>query len=115
MILAKASVCLQCVRFFSVGRDKAFWTVHIFLFINILYFGAVWVASGLECVPRAKIWNPALPGKCINYTAYDLVTGVFNLVSDVLMFLYPLVRVWKLQMSHTRKRAVSGIFLIALL
>lgn len=98
-----------------MGRDKTFWTIHIFLFINVLYFVAVWIVSGLKCVPRAKIWNPALPGKCINYPAYEAVTGAFNLVSDLLMLLYPLVRVWKLQMSRTRKRGVSAVFLIALL
>ena len=115
ILLAKASICLQCLRFFSVGRDKAFWTIHIFFLINVLYYVTVWIFGIVRCILQSKIWKEAIPDKLINYSAYEVATGVFNLVSDLLMLLYPLVCVWQLQMSLTKKRGASSIFLIALL
>ena len=115
IILAKASVCLQCLRLFAVGRDKAFWTIHIFLFVNFSYYAAAMIVDGIHCGSVAENWNPAIPGKCIDGASHDLSTGPINLVSDLLMLLYPLVRVWRLQMSHTKKREAYAIFLIAVL
>ena len=81
----------------------------------MMYFAACLFISIFQCVPRAKVWNPELPGSCVDYQTYILVTGFFNCGSDLLMLLFPLVCVLKLQMSTKRKLGLSAVFLIGTL
>ena len=68
-----------------------------------------------ECTPREKIWNPSLPGTCINIQLSFVITAVINIVSDVTILLLPLAWIWQLQMPVTRKLGVSAVFATGLL
>ena len=76
------------------------------------YFLILAFLSIFQCKPIAKYWDPELPGHCINLSTYFVATGIFNLVSDIVMLLFPIYRTWKLQMSTKRKFGVSAIFFI---
>lgn len=115
IILTKLSICLQYIQIFVVGHDKAFWCIQAFVWVNILYYVICFFIIAFQCVPVAKIWDPERPGHCVNYSVYNVISGVFNSVSDILMLLFPLVRIWTLQMSIERKKGVTAIFLIGLL
>jgi hypothetical protein len=62
------------------------------------------------CVPRKKIWNPEIPGRCIgsvqNYTA----VATWNVLSDFSMLIFPLVTIWNLQIPVERKISISAVF-----
>ena len=68
-----------------------------------------------QCNPRAKFWNPTLPGHCINSDAVDVVTAAINVLSDIVLLLLPLKCVWELQMQSRSKVAVSAVFLTGIL
>lgn len=76
----------------------------------MLYFTACLFITIFQCTPRAKIWNPAIPGTCLNYQAYIFATGIFNVVSDIIMLVFPMICIWNLQMSFKRKLGVSAVF-----
>ena len=78
----------------------------------MLYFVACFFTGIFQCTPRAKIWNPEIPGRCVDYKSFTVVTSVFNLVSDFLMLLFPLICTRRLQMSSKRKLGLSAIFSI---
>lgn len=100
---------------FVVRHGKAFWGIQIFIWVNGLYYAVCFFVSIFQCTPRAKAWNQLLPGSCVNYAAYNVVSGVVNFVSDLFMLLFPLVRIWTLQMSIERKQGVTAIFLVGVL
>ena len=100
------------MHIFVVNRGKEYWCIHIFIWIIVLYFLTLTFFSIFQCKPIAKYWDFELPGHCIDLSGYFVATGIFNLVSDFLMLLFPLYCTWKLQMSTKRKTRVSAIFFI---
>ena len=36
-----------------------------------------------ECTPIKKLWNPTMPGHCVNVTAFFVASGSINVVLDV--------------------------------
>ena len=81
----------------------------------MMYFTVCLFITIFQCTPRAKIWNPELPGTCLNYQTYIVATGIFNVVSDLLMIGFPMICVWNLQMSVKRKLGVSAVFFVGIL
>ena len=65
------------------------------------------------CSPRAKFWDPLLPGTCVNINAVNIITSVINAISDILLLVLPISCVWKLQMSSRKKLGVSAVFATA--
>lgn len=110
--ITKLSICLQFLRIFVVDHGTKFWCIQTFICVNMFYYLARFFISIFQCDPRAKIWNPKLPGHCLNYQAYIFATGIFNVMSDILMLLFPLLCTWNLHMSFKRKLEVSAVFLV---
>ena len=78
----------------------------------MLYFSACLFITIFQCTPRAKIWNPTVPGTCLDYQAFVLSTAIFNVLSDILMLVFPIICIWNLQMSMKRKLEVSAVFFL---
>ena len=76
------------------------------------YFLIFTFFSMFECKPIGKYWKFENPGHCLNMSGYFVATGVFNLVSDIAILLFPLYCTWKLQISTKRKFGVSAIFFV---
>lgn len=110
--LTKLSICLQYAHIFVLNRDKRFWYLQGFMVVNTLYFIACFTVTIFRCSPRAKIWNPELPGTCVEYGIIFLAIGLFNVVSDFLMLVFPISCIWNLQMSTERKLGVSAVFFV---
>lgn len=64
----------------------------------------------LACEPRAKIWDPTVPGKCNNVLAILIFSGSWNVFSDLAILLLPLYVIWRLQLPVKRKLGVSVVF-----
>jgi hypothetical protein len=68
-----------------------------------------------QCHPREKIWNPLIPGSCVDVRASFIFTASVNLVSDIMLLVLPIYFVLQLQMSLNRKIGISAIFASGLL
>ena len=79
----------------------------------MMYYLASFFVSIFRCKPIAKNWNPKLPGHCIDYSPY--YTGIFNMLSDLLMLLFPLFCTWNLKLSTKQKLQVSAVFFVGTL
>ena len=110
--ITKLSICLQFIQIFGLNRNKKFWFLQVFILVNLLYFTATVFITTFQCTPRAKIWNPTIPGTCLNYQAFLLVTGIFNVITDALLLVLPIVSIWNLQMSKKRKLGISAVFVV---
>ncbi|CAL8575083.1 hypothetical protein XPA_001027 [Xanthoria parietina] len=75
-----------------------------------MFYLACMVFRILQCIPREKIWNPSVPGTCINSTAGILSSAIVNTISDFLLLVLPLDTIWRLQMPQNKKWQVSAIF-----
>lgn len=80
------------------------------LIVNSAFYVAAFFLEIFACAPRAKIFNPLLPGTCLDAAVGDLVAAVFNFVSDVLMLLLPLYAIWKLDIVLKTKVGICAVF-----
>ena len=81
------------------------------LVANGIYYAAAFFVNLFACLPRRKIWDSSVEGRCFfNVTALYISSAVFNTFSDVAMLAVPVFVVWRLQMSRNRKLGATAIF-----
>ena len=116
IFITKLSILLQYISIFvPTHRSHLFYWIYALIWINFLFYLADTLVEIFQCVPRDKIWDPTLPGRCVNVDIAFTTTAVVNVISDFSILLLPLGRVWQLQMSTRRKLIVSAVFATGLL
>ena len=114
--ITKASIVLQLINIFAPTRSgKTYYTCLLLIVFNVLLYAAIMFIYIFGCSPRAKFWDPTTPGNCVNQTTLNVISGVFNSMSDMVIVLLPIVCVWQLQLSARQKVGVSAVFATALL
>ena len=114
--VSKLSILLQYMKLFIPNHTgKTYWSIHFLIWSNLLFYLAIMLAQIMECLPREKIWDPTVPGHCIDFTAVLIAGAVINVISDFLILVLPIGKIWQLQMSPKRKLGVSAVFTAGLL
>ncbi|KAL9130303.1 MAG: hypothetical protein Q9217_001478 [Psora testacea] len=108
----KASLLTLYFRLFSPNKYFRY-AVYIATIVVICQFMSSFFAVIFQCVPMAGFWNPDLKGvKCINLFLLSLVSGVLNLLTDVMILCLPLPMVWSLNSNKAQKVMLTGIFML---
>lgn len=77
--ITKLSILQQYFRIFVVSRTGAtFYTIHALIWANLLFYIAIFFALIFACNPQEAIWNPMIPGKCIDQQDVFVITAVVN-------------------------------------
>ncbi|GAW21830.1 hypothetical protein ANO14919_113550 [Xylariales sp. No.14919] len=116
MFFAKYTVLPQIESIFykhqqSKGRSRL---ISALIWANLFFYLAIFFAFVFACVPRSKITNPTLPGRCISTNASILATSAINVVSDISILIIPTVAVWNLQLTPRKKFGVSVVFAVGI-
>ena len=64
-----------------------------------------------ECRPVEAAWEPFVKGDCVQLNTESIVTGLFNVITDVVTLILPMPMLWRLQISRNRKLQLTGMFL----
>ncbi|MCJ1458810.1 hypothetical protein MMC28_009184 [Mycoblastus sanguinarius] len=117
ILAAKLAILLQLMHIFVTSRNTVrFYLVQLLIWINVLWYLIQMFMTAFQCLPRAKIWNPMIPGHCvITFYTINFMGSTFNVVSDLFILILPILWVWKLQMVWKRKLGVSLIFATGIL
>jgi hypothetical protein len=108
---AKVAMLLQLKRIFlGVTRGKLYWLHEVLLWTNIPCYLAIMFSFAFACVPREKIWEPHLPGRCISVNGLLIGSSVLNVVSDITILLLPLVVIIRLQLPARSKMILAAVF-----
>lgn len=111
LAFTKISILLLVLRIFlSVQRNLFWWLTQFLIVVNSIFYTIFFFVPVFLCFPRAKIWNPDMPGHCLRIEILYLASCSFNMVSDIAMLSVPIYLIWNLQMSTQRKIGVSLIF-----
>ena len=105
------------LRIFVPNRSASqlmFWTIVGLMVDNFVFYIIEFSLAVKQCTPRERSWNKRIPGHCIG-SSNIIYTAAFNVISDVVIFVLPLNKIWRLQMSTNRKIGVSLIFSTGLL
>lgn len=109
----KMSVLLLYKRIFVPAGGKRKWMRHMILAIivfNAMFYTAKTFVVAFSCRPQQKIWDPRIPGTCVDVYAVLIGTAALNIVSDLLIITIPMAVIWKLRMPRKRKIEISLIF-----
>lgn len=113
--VTKLAVLWLYRRVFSPIRWSKFDLTIVTLIVIIFgFYGTTSLVKIFECNPRAKIWNPSVPGKCVDIHIILNVSGAFNTVTDYLILLLPIHAVLKLQMDRLKRVLVVLAFTFGL-
>jgi hypothetical protein len=108
---AKVAMLLQMKRIFLINKKaKLFWLHEILLWTNIPCYLALMLSFIFACIPREKLWNSALPGRCISSNGSLIASSALNMVSDVTMLLLPLMVIIRLQLPPRTKIILGVVF-----
>jgi hypothetical protein len=116
MFSAKAAVLLGMKRLLT-GTKRSFvhWSFVTLIVLNGAFYFSIFISFIFACVPRSKISNPALPGKCISTNGSILATSASNIISDFSILILPLFVIWTLQIPLKMKITAGAIFAVGLL
>lgn len=108
MVLVKFSFCWMYVRLFPnlrklvyvVGGFVAAWGVA---FMITLVF---------QCSPIQKLWQPQIPGTCLDPRPIFVTNAILNFISDIALLCMPITQVIKLEVKPSVKVSVCSIFIL---
>ena len=73
-------------------------SVVYFLMALVSAFGiATAITSMALCIPYEKLWNPDLPGRCVNIKSYYISASALNIFFDLIIFVLPIPTLWTLR------------------
>lgn len=98
-------------------RNVMFWSIHILIWCNIIYYVSGTLLEIFRCWPLEKIWNPLIEGgTCpIDIAANNFASVLINLVSDLAILILPQWVIWRLHTSFKKRMGVSLMFAIGIL
>ncbi|PVH95308.1 hypothetical protein DM02DRAFT_675611 [Periconia macrospinosa] len=117
MVTIRVGVILQLVRTFVPGgvRDTVWWTAHVMLWVNIVFYFVNFVVELKYCTPRAKEWDPTIEGgSCLNASEVRFVIAILNVLSDLIIIFLPQRIIWKLNQPLKARLKLSVLFLFGI-
>ena len=107
----KLAILLQLQHIFITShRQPVFFVIQALIWVNFAFYIAIFFAEIFACVPRQRIWDKTVPGKCISVNILLVAPGGVNIVSDCLILMIPTILVFRLQMALKNKLAVVAVF-----
>lgn len=114
--LVKISICLQLQKIFVViYRNALFWALHVFIVFTVASNASFVLVYIFQCTPRAKIFNPVIPGSCVNIDALIITSAAINVVSDIILLVIPFYFMWNLQLNLHKRLGVAAVFAVGAL
>ncbi|KAI4241758.1 MAG: hypothetical protein L6R42_011189, partial [Xanthoria sp. 1 TBL-2021] len=109
MCLIKLAILIQLASLFAPIKSRMYWVICALSALTIMFYLASMIFRILQCIPREKIWNPSVPGTCIDSTAGILSSAVVNTISDFVLLILPLNRIWRLQMPQPTPKSPAPL------
>ncbi|KAL9134164.1 MAG: hypothetical protein Q9175_004658 [Cornicularia normoerica] len=106
--LTKTSICLLYLRIFTTKKFRR--TVYIIMSYVILYAFASIIATVVQCTPLERIWDHAVPGTCINLTAFWYANASANIIGDFLILALPMPVIRSLQLPQRQRLGLIVVF-----
>ncbi|KAH9867613.1 hypothetical protein IAQ61_008207 [Plenodomus lingam] len=113
---ALVSVKLGILAFYyRVFVHPVFRRIVLALAALVLAWGiGITVTLCLACRPLPAYWDISIPGECLKMVTFTYFTNIFNLITDVFIFLLPVPMIWHLQLQTKKKLMLSLIFCLGL-
>ncbi|KAI5918784.1 hypothetical protein F4810DRAFT_555912 [Camillea tinctor] len=116
--LIKVAILLDWIQLFVPRGNKnfVFWSCHFLIWVNLLFYLAIFFAINFACTPYERNWNNLVPGSChVDTDKTNLAAAIVNGVSDLLILALSQKTIWGLQLSTKKKVGVATVFAVGIL
>ncbi|KAL1891028.1 hypothetical protein Sste5346_007851 [Sporothrix stenoceras] len=110
---AKASFAVLYLRILQ-GRGLAMLNKFLMVFLLCQAIEETLVVV-LQCRPIARAWDSSIEGTCFKLVPLWWCTFVFNLFTDLALFIQPIPTMWHLQLPLTKRIGVIAMLSLGLL
>lgn len=114
LCLTKLSVLLMFCRVFHLSNMARLYLLATGIFV-ILWAVIVTFVFLFGCVPIQKFWYPTLPGTCMDPKTAWLVNLAFSVLTDAVIFAFPIPQLWGARYRWTELLGLAIIFGMGLL
>ncbi|KAI1179135.1 hypothetical protein F4777DRAFT_534454 [Nemania sp. FL0916] len=111
--ITKISILLMYKRIFATR--KFITMTWVLIGVVVAWTLSFTLAFTFSCIPIQSQWDHSIEYSCINVVALFTTALVTDVVTDFLILILPIYKVWGLQMALGRKVPLIGIFLLGLL
>lgn len=73
------------------------------------------MATVFQCIPFAKAIDHSIPGHCINNAHFWYANSGFNISTDIVILVLPMVPVYGLSMPRMQKAGLAVVFALGIL
>ncbi|KAI1753640.1 hypothetical protein F4782DRAFT_529522 [Xylaria castorea] len=117
LLLTKAAILLEFSHIFVAKPHRSifYWVCYGMIIANTALYITTILVITFACNPRERLWQPYLPGSCIDLDAFNIFIATFHLVFDILMLLLPQTVIWKLALTKKQKFGLSVVFSVGAL
>jgi hypothetical protein len=112
LALVKTSVLLFLLKLGGVQKKSVRWSIHALNALNISMMIAIFIVVIFQCSPVAAVYDPAVPGTCIQQGLFYVITAGLTLLTDVLVLALPFWIFLDLKIGRRQKAAVIGVFVL---
>lgn len=117
-MLLKTAILVDWLRLFNPLRQRnaLFWTIHVLIAANVIYYICAIFLEAFHCTPQRKIWDVFYEGgNCrVDIKLLNLAASVVNLISDIAILAVPQMIIWRLHRSRASRAGVAVLFLIGI-
>jgi hypothetical protein len=78
----------------------------------LLWLIACGLVTILHCVPPASLWDPLIPGHCVNFVLFFEIIEPFNCLQDIVLSTMPIFIIRRLQLDLKQKISIIVIFML---
>lgn len=106
----KASILAQYLRIFSSRNTR----ICCYVLLMLLVPTVCWSIFGgtFLCRPVAKLWEPSIPGRCMDPQKYWLSAAGVNMGMDFTVLLLPLPAITQLRLPRKQKLCLVLMFVL---
>lgn len=113
MFFTKLSILLLFFRLFhphKTQKTKRYYIIWFVIWFNFLYCLALVFLVLLQCVGTSKP-----EAECVNQYLVLVTASLINVLSDIMIFVIPVVNVWNLRMPKERKFQLLVVFAVGIM
>ncbi|KAH7146086.1 hypothetical protein EDB81DRAFT_947156 [Dactylonectria macrodidyma] len=89
-------------------------TYRLALYISMVLVAAYGISGALVsmllCLPFEKLWQPDIPGHCIDINTFYMFNTTTNIVFDIAIYIMPLHILWNLNLPKRQRMALVLVF-----
>lgn len=113
MLSTKVTILLLYRRIFSPHRVGIFdLSIRLFIVLLCTFYPATNFVKIWDYIPRQRIWDKSVPGRCVNVGALLNASGVFDTLTDIIILLTPVKAVWNLKTTYKNKIIIVLVFTV---